>query len=67
MILENFRNLKLVEARQEDHGIEDQFKNQGRKLESPMIERLSERKDSFLGRKCEAYSNSQCEEENCWF
>ncbi|KAJ8791930.1 hypothetical protein J1605_004155 [Eschrichtius robustus] len=43
---ENFQNLVSVERKQEDHDIEDQYKNQERKLRSPMVERLSESKDS---------------------
>ncbi|XP_036726073.1 zinc finger protein 124-like [Balaenoptera musculus] len=39
---ENFQNLVSVERKQEDHDIEDQYKNQERKLRSPMVERLSE-------------------------
>uniref|UniRef100_A0A8C9B4H3 KRAB domain-containing protein n=1 Tax=Phocoena sinus TaxID=42100 RepID=A0A8C9B4H3_PHOSS len=31
---ENFQNLVSVETKQEDHDIEDQYKNQGRKLRS---------------------------------
>ncbi|XP_057565644.1 zinc finger protein 564-like isoform X1 [Hippopotamus amphibius kiboko] len=43
---ENFRNVVSVERKQEDHDFEDQYNNQRRRLRSPMIERLSESKDS---------------------
>ncbi|XP_068836043.1 zinc finger protein 564-like [Capricornis sumatraensis] len=42
---ENFRNVVSVEAKQEDHDIEDQDKNQERKLRNPKAERHSEKKD----------------------
>ncbi|XDA76400.1 hypothetical protein R6Z07F_006541 [Ovis aries] len=42
---ENFRNIVSVEAKQEDHDIEDQDKNQERKLRNPKAERHSEKKD----------------------
>ncbi|XP_006069414.1 zinc finger protein 564-like [Bubalus kerabau] len=42
---ENFRNVVSVEAKQEDQDIDDQDKNQERKLRNPKAERHSEKKD----------------------
>ncbi|XP_057560097.1 zinc finger protein 14-like [Hippopotamus amphibius kiboko] len=43
---ENFRNVVSVGTKWEDHDIEEWYENQGRKLRSPMIKRISESKDS---------------------
>ncbi|XP_047700471.1 zinc finger protein 136-like isoform X3 [Prionailurus viverrinus] len=42
---ETLRNLASVGKKWKDHNIDDQYKNQGRNLRSPMVERLHQSKE----------------------
>ncbi|XP_014388796.1 PREDICTED: zinc finger protein 627-like isoform X2 [Myotis brandtii] len=46
---ETFRNLASIGKRWEEHDIEDQYKNQRRKLRNPMVEKFCESKEKTLG------------------